>query len=445
LKETLAMVLPLPPKLGFCLLVLVICVVTFLNTTDGFSILPPLPYPISPISPISPVKKSSFNPTTSVEPILIIPGLLASSLEAKLQGNKPPHFYCKTNSDWFLIWVDQNQLIPGVVDCLVHNLELHYDPVNNKVTNTSGVSIRSKNFGSLSGAPYMTNFTQFLIANGYQLDLSLRIATYDWRLDSNGFINDGEFQKVANLIEDMYYANNNSRVHLVGHSYGGSFAYWFVSRFAQQEWKDKYIASIISLGAPWLGTVMTSAVLLDMVELFAGQNGPYKQLEYLFRTFPSSVSMLPSEVYEKEIVISTPSKNYTADMNNQLFIDSGANLTAEIRKNNADDYNDLSHPGTNVYCVFGVDLPTPITFHFGTDQFRNLTGVSTGDGDGSIALNSLKFCEQWIDQDSNYRVEAKAIPKAEHATMIMDPDVLNYILSVTTSRSKSEPFSSRSK
>jgi len=422
--------------LDFSHFLILMLVVAFCNPIESFPFLFPQPRENPITTPIT-TTKSSFSKTkteTSVEPILILPGLSASQLQAKLQGNKPPHFYCKTNSDWFRIWLDSYQLLPGVIDCLVHNLELHYDIVDNKFSNTSGVSISPMDFGSLSGAPYLANFSEMLIANGYELDVSLRIASFDWRLDSRSYINDGEFQKVANLVEEMYYRNNNTRVHLVGHSYGGPFAYWFVSRFAQQQWKDKYIASIITLGAPWLGTSLASVCLVNMTELFKqaepSSRESLEKLATMLKTFPSVISMLPSETYHKGTIISTPSKNYTASMNFELLTDIGANVTALIRKNNADDYNDLSHPGTNVYCIFGVELPTPHSFNFKSDNFSNMT-ASIGDGDGSIELESLEFCNQWINQNPNYRVEVQQIPKAEHATMITDPDVVKYILSVT--------------
>ena len=50
--------------------------------------------------------------------------------------------------------------------------------------------------------------------------------------------------------------NNGKRVILLGHSMGNLYIHYMLAKQTQQ-WKDKYIRSFISLGAPWGGAVKT--------------------------------------------------------------------------------------------------------------------------------------------------------------------------------------------
>jgi lysophospholipase-3 len=375
--------------------------------------------------------------TTIVEPILILPGLFASYLQAKLTGTKPPHFYCRSNRDWYTLWMAPEQLVPGFIDCLVHNFELIYNENNNTFSNKTGVQIRPMDFGGIKGAPYLANFTKTLVDHGYQAGKTLRIASFDWRLASRNYLADGEFQKLANLIEEMYYANNNTRIHLMGHSYGGPYAYWFVTRFASQEWKDKFVASIISLGAPFLGSGIVSVALANATSFFQAlpenARGPFTVLGKALKNFPSIISMLPSETYLKGVpIITTATKNYTAEMSLELLSDYGADLARVIRKNNADDYNNLPHPHTKFYCVVGYGLPTPTVYHFASSDLSVGIPPTMGDGDGAITSESLEFCSEWVGKDPNNEVIVERILNAEHAAMPDLPDVYNYILSITT-------------
>ena len=36
------------------------------------------------------------------------------------------HFYCYKKADWFDLWLDVKQLLPGVIDCWADNIKLLY-------------------------------------------------------------------------------------------------------------------------------------------------------------------------------------------------------------------------------------------------------------------------------------------------------------------------------
>ena len=58
-----------------------------------------------------------------LSPVIIIPGDGGNQIEARLT-DKPsaPHWFCAKNSDWFRLWLDPSQLLPGYVDCWADNM-----------------------------------------------------------------------------------------------------------------------------------------------------------------------------------------------------------------------------------------------------------------------------------------------------------------------------------
>lgn len=48
-------------------------------------------------------------------------GILGSQLEAKLNKEFSPEWWCDADSDWYTLWVSLQQLSPFVVDCWANN------------------------------------------------------------------------------------------------------------------------------------------------------------------------------------------------------------------------------------------------------------------------------------------------------------------------------------
>ena len=88
-----------------------------------------------------------------LRPIVLVPGILGSVLEAKLNKSTARHYVCYSRSDWFKIWLTSEVLVPLEGDCWVDNLKLDYHPISEGgVTNTTGVEIRAPNFGTPKGS-----------------------------------------------------------------------------------------------------------------------------------------------------------------------------------------------------------------------------------------------------------------------------------------------------
>lgn len=67
------------------------------------------------------------------------------------------------------------------------------------------------------------------------------------------------FIKLKDLVEETYKINNNTPVALIAHSMGGPMSLYFLHQ-QSQEWKDKYIRTIVTLSGAWGGSLKSIKV-----------------------------------------------------------------------------------------------------------------------------------------------------------------------------------------
>lgn len=123
-----------------------------------------------------------------------VPGDGGSQVEASLNKPATVHYYCEKSADFFNIWLNPKLLVPLVIQCWIDNVKLNYDNVTRTTSNMPGVTIRIPGFGrsevvewldpsftqSLAGA-YFKDVANALVARGYQRNVTIRGAPYDFR------------------------------------------------------------------------------------------------------------------------------------------------------------------------------------------------------------------------------------------------------------------------
>lgn len=202
---------------------------------------------------------------TLKNPVIIVPGLEGSQLEAKLDKPKTVNWLCsRKTSDWFPIWVDPKEFLPEIINCFLDNFMLTYDPSKRHVQNSPGVQIRPINFGSTEAIEFLTKVMHFkplgyfnlmvnkLVSVGYERNVNVRGAPYDFRLsprDNVDFMTD-----MKKLVEDTVQSQGGKKAMIVCHSMGCLYSLYFLNQMPQQ-WKDQHILQLTSLGAPWAGAV----------------------------------------------------------------------------------------------------------------------------------------------------------------------------------------------
>lgn len=243
---------------------------------------------------------------TISSPIIMVPGYGGTRLEAKLNKPSVVRYFCDLESDWSDVWINVKLLLPYMIDCLIDNLRLEYNPLNHTTHNTPGVDIRVKNPNSITSVEYLhqlplSGFAYFApivdkiidsFQGGYERELNIRGAPYDFRKAPNEL---GEhFENIKYNTESLYDSNNEKKITFICHSMGcNQMLYFFYKQ--PQEWKDKYVKRLISLAAPWAGSfsALRAAALgddLGMPYLFSES-----KLIKVQRSLPSTIFLFPNK------------------------------------------------------------------------------------------------------------------------------------------------------
>lgn len=290
----------------------------------------------------------SSNAGSVIAPIIFVPGLGGSVLEARLH-NRSKHRDCASEADWFSLWFSEVQVLTRY-DCFIDNVALSYDASTGSVKGPEGVEVRPKDFGGLAGvryinsgssdpipAPYLKTFLQKFEGLGYKDGVNLRAATYDFRTSGTKAVLQAQFAALRGLVEETVATNSGVRAHLVSHSLGTSF----VNIFLQDQdaaWTAKHVASAILMSPTNAGTpVAVQGAIMGPVFPYVPQRLP-ALVSPAVRTFPSILWMFPSEdgggggapVWGNHTFIRTPSANYSIGNLDVLLRDMNATVLEPV-------------------------------------------------------------------------------------------------------------------
>lgn len=395
--------------------------------------------------------------SAAVEPIIFVPGLGGSVLEGNI-FDKTPFRDCNTNSSgWFTLWFSEIQTLLRT-ECFLDNIELHLDD-DGHVIDAPGINIRPKDFGGMNGvrfansgsndpvpAPYLDTFTRALVAIGYEVDVSLRAATYDFRTAGDTRAVVVQFAALKDLIEQTYTINNKAPVHIISHSLGCPFVNHFLIE-AALVWKNTYIASSVSLSGVYAGTPVA------MQALIAGPVYPHipQQLPAIvapaIRTFPCILWMFPSDdaqksVWNNDVFYETDAKNYTYSDMQEIIHDLNATvLMKEWDQVEKVRYSGLKAPGVPVLCMYVNDTRTAYTIKAKSISDMNAKVIKSTMGDGTVNLRSLQVCQSWKQRDvikaNEYQMGGSL---AAHTDIIkFSPVIKDIIAWVTNPLLRSQP------
>nr|XP_039249958.1 phospholipase A2 group XV-like [Styela clava] len=378
------------------------------------------------------------------KPIVLVPGVLGSRLQAKLNLSYSPGWLCEKIRDWFDIWLNIEELTPFYVNCWVYDISMRYDNRTKKVANQEGVKTRILDFGKTEdfeyldsdhyapGSPYFTELVESLIKFGYKRGDDLKGAPYDWRItpsQSTGFL-----QNLTKLIENNYYEHFNRKVVLIGHSMGNMFTYYML-RTKPQEWKDKFIDSFISISSPYIGSVKAVKAITSGETEGHDFALPKLKLRTATRTFSSSYFLLPRPKFwpkDKLHVVDTLIKNYTVFEYKALFERIGCKNCYEIWDKYGTELGDMGPPNVPVHCVYSSQIPTPELLIYDPDLFPDGTPVlKTGDGDGTVNVFSSSYCLKW-KKSQKQPVYEVYLPGNTHVEILNNATLHNYIKKVAT-------------
>lgn len=396
------------------------------------------------IKVVFPPKAKTKPPASNhTPPLIIVPGNLGNQLEATIDKPTVVNWLCfrKTES-WFTLWIDLNMLLPLGVDCWIDNIRLVYNRTTRRSSNSPGVQVRVPGFGQTHSiefldpnklAGYFHTMVQHLVNMGYTRNETVRGAPYDWRLAPNE--NAEYLTKLQDLVEETY-EKEQEPVYLVGHSMGCHYVLYFLNH-QPQDWKDKYIKGFISLGAPWGGAVKPLKVLVsgnnDGIPLIS--NIKIREEQRMAMTNPW---MLPFDKHwpKDHVFISTPTYNYTNQDYERLFSDINYEDGWYMWEDTKNLTGDLDPPGVEVWCMYGVGLPTPVT-HIYNEEFPNVDPIDYvyADGDDTVSSFSMGLCKRWIGQQEK-PVHVTAFRGLTHLDIVFHESVLSIIQDILEGHSE---------
>lgn len=407
---------------------------------------------------------SSLNRPSS--PVMMVPGYGGSQLEARLDKPSVVRYFCDHKSDWSDVWINVKLLLPYMIDCLIDNLRLEFDHSTNTTRNTAGVEVRVKNGSSTSSVEYLNNLqisgfayfapivNQLVEQLGYERESNVRGAPYDFRKAPNEL---GDyFAQLKTTSELSFEQNNRKPVSYICHSMGCNNMLYFLQRQSQR-WKDKYVRRLISIAAPWGGSLsaMRAAALgddLGMPYLFSES-----KLIRVQRSLPSTIFLFPhKKVFPDVPLIKTnvdpalsapsqfPSQTNSSSSNGRL----AKPIERYERFYQAQDYksffDDINHPdgyrmwlntkdllgsieapGVETWCLVGVGHKTLGRLEY-LGEFPHSPSLELfDDGDGTVTKQSAEYCKKWSKQQE-LPVFYKEF-QANHMEMLKDSGLLRYI------------------
>lgn len=227
------------------------------------------------------------------------------------------------------------------------------------------------------------------------------------------------YDKVRELIEDMYNESGNKNVTLVCFSLGCPISYYLLTKYSgvDSTWKNKYINHYITIAGAWDGGVVgldalisgrSQVVSLLMQLLNISPNDTAKFVRTIVGNMQSVYTLIPKgSVWGDEKLIEFNDKAYSAIEYKDMFRDLA--LGEYFLKHVAveDLYGDFeTAPEVPTLCMYstGIDTPRNYTYKVNTDELyrvlndSSLIEVGYGDGDGIVNIENAVTCLKWHDQ-----------------------------------------------
>ena len=242
------------------------------------------------------------------------------------------------------------------------------------------------------------------------------------------------FEEVTRLIELASSLNDDRPVVLVSHSMGSPFAQAFLNA-ASPEWKKTYIRALISVEGAWTGAAKAAKTIMFGAN-FGAPVSP-GDMEVMEKSFESSAYLLPiHELWPEEdrllVTLEKPPRNYTTLDYVQLLSDMGVSYAEERLAFVRERQLKLGPPGVETFCVYGYGRNTAKRYIYESLDSDKPKEVVYGDGDGTVSIDGLLFCEKWRDYQEE-PITVKGFKGLEHLQAMKSEDVFKYIAEVLAS------------
>ena len=348
----------------------------------------------------------------SKNPVVLLPGLYGSVLQASYDKGYSEHWYCPQAMDNQVFWLDYKFAIPPMYNCLFELLRGYYDEKTDTVSSPPGVTISVPDFGGEEGMAYVdkegvlghhfiesfASMMNYLKDKGYVIKQDLFGAPYDWRLAVSGLEN-AFYQQLKKLIEHAYSINNGQKVVVLGYSCGGMVIQQFFSKFVTKQWKSKYIQKAIFLAPAFAGS-------LDTVDVAWYRYFPIVkflktgEIVDTVETVPCIHALFPNKhVFGNTVLVKGPNgEKLTAKDLPDFLIDHKKFKDENIKffkKNLAPMWEEPADPGVPLMMLYNSQVDTRMGMNFKDGYDKNYV-IEYGEGDGTVPAIGPKYgCDHW--------------------------------------------------
>lgn len=231
---------------------------------------------------------------------------------------------------------------------------------------------------------------------------------------------------MEDLIQEMYHSNGDKKVILVCHSMGCLYSYYLLKR-QPQAWKDQYIQSWMTIAAPFGGAVKSLDAVVEGENFYTDlfRESGLRDLE---RSFSSLSLLLPSAaVFGNATILRVGDTNYTTADYPKIYDLMGDSAGFRMWQQSSSLITDLEHPGVEVHCLRGKNVPTPEQMIYPTlESFPRSPSKTYGPGDGTVNEASLDVCLRWADDGRN-GFFTKEFDGVKHLKLVKDSSVVMHI------------------
>ena len=155
----------------------------------------------------------------------------------------------------------------------------------------------------------------------------------------------------------------------------------------------------------------------------------------LERTMPAMTLLMPyfdmTGIFgwsSKEVLVSTPAKNYTVNEYHRLFRDMNFIDGYHMWLNGAKIIPSLPAPGVEIVCIHGNGFPTPGIIKYKTEKDfpDGDPDIVKDDGDGTVNLRSLQACLKFKAMQIN-KFTYHVLNKQSHMEILRSTAFLDYV------------------
>ncbi|EKE38814.1 hypothetical protein ENUP19_0367G0023 [Entamoeba nuttalli] len=354
----------------------------------------------------------SIGETCSRKPVILIPGIMSSILDIKLNISKTDEHFkkkCKKVEDWERFWASYKL----ASECYLEYMHLQWNNKTKQMKNYDGIEIRAPDFGKTYAVDTLwpeipwkkitgiwRKFISHLEELGYQDGIDMMAAPYDWRFSQSKVI-DIWLEQTKQLLLDSYKINGKKTV-LISSSMGGYMAYRLLD-YLGNDFCNQYIDQWIAISMP----VMGSGVAVKMItvgEDLLHLNLPIDRLLKVIRSIESVVGLLPIDtLWNKDdllMEIESTGERYTVGNITQFIqaIPTTNEFGVYVYENTLKPYyekNNYKVPNqVPLNCIISGGIETASSMSF-KKSLDSLYTINYTDGDGMVNINSLKACSMF--------------------------------------------------